>query len=302
MVVTRPASFSGSWYPNDGIGVVSLTLTCIANSLRTQLGTWLQEAQLPKVSGRAKIVIAPHAGYRYSGSTAAHSFKILSQKRWKRVILLGPSHRAHLRSTCELCPFDAVQTPLGTIKVTPINGLFLGSTSIDSKEHSLEIQFPFIKYTLPEAEVIPILVGNIGSDFQSCAEKLAQLLSDDDTALVISSDFCHWGLNYSYSLPLEAYPGSSFSERIAALDREALQCIECGGSFSEYLERTRNTICGRNPIILGLEVIKLAGLTEGSWEWLSYSQSNQIRNYNPSESSVSYVAGAFIIDQNGGVV
>ena len=85
----RPATFAGSWYPAD------------CDVLRKQMERWIGEASVP-TDCRAKIVIVPHAGYRYSGRTAAHAYKVLQGGNWRRIIVLGPSHRAadNIQSLC----------------------------------------------------------------------------------------------------------------------------------------------------------------------------------------------------------
>lgn len=253
----------------------------------------------PNPSLVSKIFIVPHAGYKYSGLTAAYGYKALAHKKWKRVVLLGPSHRGYLKHPCELCPFKRVATPFGPLEVDDIDKVPLGSPNIDLNEHSLEIQYPFIKAILPDSKVVPILVGNIHGDLGKDASVLvASLLSDSDTALVISSDFCHWGENYSYKPDLRSYDGGTMSERITSLDRQAMNLITDGNveAFCSYLSSTKNTICGRNPIILGMRVINQLGL-KGHWQWLNYSQSYRITDHDSSskESSVSYVSGAFVL-------
>lgn len=265
----------------------------LAKDLQSQMRQWLDAATAGTC--RAKVVIVPHAGYRYSAFTAAHSYKALVQsgQQWKRIIVLGPSHHALLSSACVQCPFDAIATPLGAVKVGSLSGpMRTGSPSVDQKEHSLEMQFPFIKFCFPDAQIIPILVSNLGHDEQNYVHILADELLDKDTALVISSDFCHWGNNYSYAPSLG--DSGTMSERIKALDMDGMKCISTGNAqlFKEYLQKTRNTICGRNPILLGLYIIEQAKL-EGEWKLQHYSQSSQIQAYDPTQSSVSYVSAVF---------
>lgn len=266
----------------------------IAEELQRLFSLWSAEVA---TSGPAKAIVVPHAGYRHSGSTAIHGYKALESAKPKRIILLGPCHRALLPSTCQATSFHAVETPLGPIKVANIalNIRCLGATpkDIDQKEHSLELQFPFIKHYCPDAEIIPILVRGSAAQDESMAY-LANLLRDQDTALVISSDFCHWGADYGYYPRLQAYSGSTMSERIRSLDEQALEAIASMNpdDLLDYLEGTGNTVCGCDAILLGMRILNRIG--GGTWKWLHYNQSSELGDYDPQGHSVSYVAGALI--------
>ena len=136
----REASHAGSWYESDG------------NQLDQQLSGWLTEA-VSSTSTRlkARAIIAPHAGYSYSGPTAAFAYKCIDPTDIDRVFLLGPSHHYSL-NTCALTNHAQYETPLYNIKIdTQISGELYktGLFSImnkqqDSDEHSLEMHLPYI--------------------------------------------------------------------------------------------------------------------------------------------------------------
>jgi AmmeMemoRadiSam system protein B len=86
------------------------------------------------------------------------------------------------------------------------------------------------------------------------------------------------------------------SERIKALDMKGIECISTGNPqmFKEYLQQTQNTICGRNPILLGLQIIEQAKL-KGEWKLQHYSQSSHIQAHDPNQYSVSYVSAIFCV-------
>lgn len=284
---------------------MTLSDTILAN----EMGNWFNQATLTSSNRKAKAIIVPHAGYRYSGQTAAYGYKALSSSNhdWEKVLILGPSHRARLTEPFQVSSFKSFDTPIG-----PLQSL-LNSThtkefcftfinkDVDLKEHSLELQLPFVKYSLPKAKVLPMIVGNLGIKHgheYECQEhvlQISKLLSSEDTALVISSDFCHWGNNYGFSPELLEYDGP-MSQRIQELDRKGMMAISSKSSanFSKYLSETGNTICGANPILLGMKALESSSL-EGEWEWLNYSQSSWIEDYDPQSFSVSYAAAAFFI-------
>jgi AmmeMemoRadiSam system protein B len=136
----REASHAGSWYESDG------------NHLDQQLATWLSEAnQSSNAKLKARAIIAPHAGYTYSGPTAAYAYKHIDPTDIDRVFLLGPSHHYSL-DNCALTNHTQYETPLYNIQIdTQISGELYrtGLFSImnkhqDSDEHSLEMHLPYI--------------------------------------------------------------------------------------------------------------------------------------------------------------
>jgi hypothetical protein len=273
---------------------------CIDRILKGQIENWIEAANVPK-DLKAKIVIVPHAGYRYSGGTAAYAYKMLKEGEWKRIIVLGPSHRSHLSTTCQISSFEVLDTPLGplaTSKVESQKGFRVIDSNVDLNEHSLEMQYPFIKYILPDVKLIPLLVGDVNRRSDDCIAMIAAELERADTAMVISSDFCHWGSNYNFYPKLEEYEGKSMSDRIDKMNREGTFAIESKdpAMFRDYLKRTSNTICGCNPILLCMQVISHMAL-DGNWVWLDFSQSTLIKEYNSQQSSVSYIAGAYCVNE-----
>jgi AmmeMemoRadiSam system protein B len=137
---TREASHAGSWYESDG------------NHLNQQLSTWLTEAGSDaKHQSKVRAIIAPHAGYSYSGPTAAFAYKQIDPTDIDRVFLLGPSHHYSL-NTCALTNHTHYETPLYNIPIdTQLSselyktGLFsIMNKQQDSEEHSLEMHLPYI--------------------------------------------------------------------------------------------------------------------------------------------------------------
>jgi AmmeMemoRadiSam system protein B/AmmeMemoRadiSam system protein A len=145
-----------------------------------------------------KAVIAPHAGHIYSGDIAGAAYKLLSRRKdeIKRVILLGPNHRVHVRGMA-LSPCDAWHTPFGPLAVDRAARDLIARTpgvSVErepfSGEHSLEVHLPFVHRALGEVEILPILVGDAPTTQVSGA--LEALWSGPETAIVISSDLSHY--------------------------------------------------------------------------------------------------------------
>ena len=175
-----------------------------------------------------------------------------------------------------------------------------------------------------EISIVPVLVGAIDKEKEEVFGRiLAPYLASADTFFVISSDFCHWGTRFSYTLYYPQYPPEPSSppvrlgrsaaqprelstfpihESISALDHEAMELLTLPPStaqqahayFADYLDRTSNTICGRHPIgvLLGaLAVLQDEHSKSPRLQWVRYEQSSKC--FTIKDSSVSY-ASAYI--------
>ncbi|MCJ1336947.1 hypothetical protein MMC09_002225 [Bachmanniomyces sp. S44760] len=326
-MVKRVASHAGSWYTNDG------------PTLSGQLSNWLHHVpEFIEGAGsvpipNARIIIAPHAGYSYSGPAAAWAYKTLDLSKAKRVFLLGPSHHMYL-SGCALSQCSHYSTPLGELTLDSATIEELHSTgkfeklaqSADEDEHSLEMHLPYIYKALTDSfpdeailpKLIPILVGSTNAT-RECdyGAILAPYLADPSSLFVVSSDFCHWGsrFNYTYYLPSSANnvadgqnlrrtdktPKSpEIHESIARLDKSAMDAIESGGhdAFLANLRDTSNTVCGRHPIgvvMAALEVLQKQGkISDGRGRFKFVRYERSSDCMKAQDSSVSY-ASAFAL-------
>ncbi|CAF1097616.1 unnamed protein product [Adineta steineri] len=297
----REASHAGSWYESDG------------NYLDQQLATWIQEAN-SSTNGqlKARAIIAPHAGYSYSGPTAAYAYKYIDPTDIDHVFLLGPSHHYSL-TTCALTNHTLYQTPLYNIQIdTQISsglhktGLFsLMNKQQDSDEHSLEMHLPYIAKIFEKKrkdfKLVPILVGSLDSSkLEKYGQLLAPYLCNPRILFVISSDFCHWGRRFSYN-PHDPADGEIW-QFIEKLDHKGMELIEKMSlpDFHNYLRSTDNTICGRYPISLLLATIDQAKkvippnqLPKFHMQFVKYAQSSQVKKSN--DSSVSYASAVLTV-------
>lgn len=145
-----------------------------------------------------KAIIVPHAGYQYSGATAAQAFHalLLPNQHIRRVVLLGPSHRVGFKGIA-FCSSDYFRTPLGDVPVDhsalvaisdlPDVGLL---DRAHEQEHSLEVQLPFLQKTLADFKLVPLVVGD--ADTTTVARVIERLWGDESTLFVISSDLSHY--------------------------------------------------------------------------------------------------------------
>jgi len=158
-------------------------------------------------SGSPKALIAPHAGYRYSGAVAASAYARVDPEGTRRVVLLGPAHRVPLRGLAVPC-VDAFATPLGAV---PLDGRaleaaarlprVLRSDAPHAAEHSLEVQLPFLQRVLGSFELVPLVVGD--AEPAEVDAVIEELWDGRETLLVVSSDLSHY-LDYESARRLDA--------------------------------------------------------------------------------------------------
>ncbi len=169
--------------------------------LRSQVASFLDEGQAGRVK-KPKALIAPHAGYIYSGTTAGHAYAQLQSvaDKIRHVVILAPSHHLAFPGI-GYCSAEQFQTPLGCLKAN-FDAIALIKTlpqvnQVDEafeKEHSLEVQLPFLQVALGDMQITPLLVNNAHSS--EVAEVLEKLWGGDETLIVVSSDLSHY-LDYS---------------------------------------------------------------------------------------------------------
>ncbi len=286
----RSAQFAGMFYPGD------------SETLRENVKKYLSEAE-PQVPSRLQKVrpaalVVPHAGYRYSGRTAAHAYRLLKDtKKPTRIVLLGPSHRVRMGSRVSVPPYSACRTPLGELPIDVEARDVLAKTDVcisealvHNREHSLEVQLPFLQALWQDPPpVLPIVVGQLDAEgCRTVAEAVASV-ADENTLLIVSSDFTHYGSRFGFT-PFSDASGEELMTKIRELDVGAVermkQCDPAG--FRDYVEETGATICGADPITVMLEMCCPKKGQEG--RLLHYSTSADATS--GSGSSVSYVAYA----------
>lgn len=181
---TRPAAVAGMFYPADKA------------TLERTVSTLLAAA--PERGGAAKAIIAPHAGYPYSGPTAACAYRLLEGRRAniRRVVLLGPAHRVYLRGMA-LPSVDAFRSPLGDVRIdreAVRRALELPGTQVSDDahtfEHSLEVHLPFLQSVLDDFELVPIVVGACPA--RQVEGVIEALWGGEETLIVVSSDLSHY--------------------------------------------------------------------------------------------------------------
>lgn len=265
--IRRPA-VAGQFYPGESQG------------LRRQVEAYLAGAvAAPKNGDRApKAIIAPHAGYIYSGPIAGSAYAHLVAARpvVRRVILLGPSHWAHVPGLAASSA-EAFATPLGVVPIDrQAQELIVALDQVriadeaHVREHCLEVQLPFMQVILDDFALVPLAVGTARPE--QVAEVIERLWGGDETVIVISSDLSHY---HDYRTAVE-------------IDRATSEAIEGLRPLSE------GQACGRQAINGLLHVARQRGLTARTLDLR-----NSGDTAGPRDRVVGY--GAYIFNEPAGV-
>ena len=179
-----------------------------------------------------KLLITPHAGYEYCGAVAARAYALLGRRRdtlIRRVVLLGPAHRVAIGGLAAP-EADAFETPLGEIPLdlAALAGLddlpqVIRSDRVHEREHSLEVQLPFLQMLLGSFTLVPLVVGDAGAE--DVAQVLERLWGGDETLIVISSDLSHY-LPYEQAQAIDR----ATVQRILRLDAGLAPHEACGAA------------------------------------------------------------------------
>jgi hypothetical protein len=223
--VRKPA-VAGYFYPSE------------PEKLRKQIEDLISAARLSERYNNIFGIISPHAGYLYSGRTAAYGFKLLKESNFKTVVIISPSHREYFPGVSVYIG-DAYETPLGTVelnlemadKLTASSRIIFRGIEGHREEHAVEVQIPFLQTVLKDFTIVPVVIGDQGDMFvYELADRLSEII-DDKTLIVSSSDLSHY-----YSSEAANKLDSVVEKRILEFDYEGLQddlkkknCEACGG-------------------------------------------------------------------------
>ncbi len=241
----RPPGVAGTFYSGDKM------------ILERELSLFFEAAPVVESSRPVAAIIAPHAGYIYSGGVAARAYRQILGAKYRRVVILAPSHH-------EEFPFASIyngpgyRTPLGEIEIDL--GAAQELTAFDSriqfseaghglKEHSLEVQLPFLQWSLNKFKLIPISIGRQEFELMKIlGEALPKVLPPGESLIVASSDLSHF------------HP----DDRARMLDQVARENIEKFNEDElwEDINARRTQMCGYGPVIAAMKAARNMGAEE----------------------------------------
>jgi AmmeMemoRadiSam system protein B len=266
----RKSIIAGSWYPGR------------PQALQEQIRGFLSKVPMASVSGRLVALIVPHAGYIYSGGVAAYAYQLLSERPFRQVVIIAPSHRYPFKGA-SIDSKDGYETPLGIIpvdkklgqEIAAENPLFHYVPNGHVQEHALEIQLPFMQEVLKNFSLVAVIQGS--QDRATClamAQALAKVLKDREILLVASTDLSHFH-SYNQARSLD----QKVLDRVAAYDENGL--------LSD-LEEDRVEACGGGPMVTVMKTARLLGADET--RVLRYANSGDVTGDH--SSVVGYMAAA----------
>ncbi len=237
----RPAAFAGQFYPDDPAALAAAIDGYLAAAA---------PGEAP--AGRLIGLIAPHAGYAYSGPTAGAAYALAKGRKIDTVVIIGPSHRAAFEGSA-IWPEGGFRTPLGVARVDAVLAAAIAKASgarylpeAFAEEHSVEVQVPFVQRALPGAAIVPIVMGRqTGATVRALASALVKTCLGKDVLVVASTDLSHY-------LP---------KDRAEATDAETAALIQGLkiGTLIRKAEAGENVMCGGGPVAAILLLAEKAG-------------------------------------------
>ncbi|MCD6352012.1 MAG: AmmeMemoRadiSam system protein B [Armatimonadetes bacterium] len=275
----RAPAVAGMFYPAD------------AGRLREQIQHDLDAASPPKVPGRVLAVIAPHAGYEFSGAVAAHAYRVVRGRHYDTVVLLGPSHHVYCPGAA-LPETETWRTPLGKVKVDHDVAEALLKAAPDTfrrddgphaREHSLEMQLIFLQVALKGFRIVPLMTTDFSPEnCDKIADALAKVLKGRNALMAVSTD-------------LAPYPPSDLCSRVdhktldhvVHFDYDAIYRWEREATHNPDWPQVECTMCGLGPVVAALKASRALGADRVVL--LKYSNSGLVNSLT-ADRSVGYGA------------
>jgi hypothetical protein len=266
----RESAIAGSWYPGE------------SENLKKMLQDFLEKVPEPVCPGQLTALISPHAGYVYSGQTAAYAYKFLEKQSYDTVVVIAPSHRARFAGV-SVYDQGGFKTPFGVMPLDTeiISALKAKDAAIrfipeaHASEHSLEIQLPFIQYLMPKARLVPLVMGDQSLQLcQSLAKTIADTVKGKSVLLVASTDLSHFHPDKE-ARKLDQV----VQDKVKNFDPEGLGNALASGECEA---------CGGGPVAAVMLAAKMLGANQT--QILKYSNSGEISG--DYERVVGYLSAA----------
>jgi AmmeMemoRadiSam system protein B len=271
MNTIRKSVIAGSWYPGK------------PSTLKRDIEKYFGNVPDLKLDGEIVGLVAPHAGYIYSGQVAAYAYKLLLGKSYDTVVVVGPSHRVAFRGV-SIWSEGGYETPLGVVSVDEDLAMNIKkfSKTVDVipaahlQEHALEIQLPFLQVALGDFSFVPLVMGDQNADTcYDLAEAIYSAAQNRKILIVGSSDLSHF---HDYAT----------ASRLDATVLKHLQDGDASGLLKS-LNREISEACGGGPMAVTILAAKQMGA--GNSQLLKYSNSGDVTG--DKSSVVGYAAAAF---------
>jgi MEMO1 family protein len=272
MTGIRKAAVAGSWYPGTAAALASAVDRHLANADRGARD----------VDGEITALICPHAGLIYSGPVAAHAYRLLRGRTFDVAILVGPSHFVGFDGV-SIYPAGGFATPYGVAPIdeTIAHALLSASPIVrehaaaHAREHSLEMQLPFLERLAPNLPIVPLVMGYQTADTAfALGDALASALRGRHALLVASTDLSH-------------YRDAATASR---LDRVVIDCVERfdADALQDALTHNPEHACGGGPTVAVMRAARLAGACDAVV--LNYADSGDVSG--DKSAVVGYLAAA----------
>ncbi len=247
MSIIRPPVVAGMFYPDK------------SKALQKGIEGFYSRVAFSNPPHHVKGLVIPHAGYVYSGQTAAYGFKTLDPSHIKTVIVLSPSHHEYFPGVC-VYNGDGYETPLGIVPVNKDKAgrlaensskIFMGKSGHE-QEHAIEVLLPFLQALLPEFDFVPVVMGDQGEKYIDALAAALPEIIDESTVIIASSDLSHY-----YNKQIAKMLDDRVANAIDAYDFSTLQsdlnsgaCQACGGGLIVSMMKALDTYKNRQMNVL----------------------------------------------------
>jgi MEMO1 family protein len=273
-MTVRPAAVAGTWYPGT------------SGALARDVDAYLEQAA-DWPGGKIHAVIAPHAGLIFSGPVGAFAYKAAATQSFDVAVLVGPSHFVAFDGVA-LYPEGAFATPFGHARIDDASAqALLASPVVHSmpaahkREHSLEMQLPFLQRLFPNLPIVPMLIGfQTRETITALADALAKTFAGRRALLVASTDLSHY-----FAAPTAMSLDGQVQAHVAAFDPDGL--LDRFEHYPEH-ERGRYVACGGGAAIAVMFAARQMGATRA--RVLKYAHSGEISG--DDSGVVGYLAAA----------
>ena len=250
-------------------------------ALAARIDDFLASARPAAVPGKIRALIVPHAGYVYSGKTAAFAYKLVQGEDIETVVILGPSHRVGFEG-CSVYPEGGFETPLGIAEIdAPAAKAIAGASGFGfipeahAEEHSIEVQVPFVQKVLPKAKIVPIVMGFPSeTNIRMLAGALAKVLKERKALVIASTDMSHF----------------LKQKEAEAADKSTIELVQTQNipALLRKIERNENVLCGGAAVVTAL----LYAQKSGSAAVTVLRRADSTEGGAPADSVVGYFAAA----------